>query len=1116
MIAKTIKGVVLCLLLTVFMPAMLVAQGVTSASMSGQITDADGTPLIGANIVAVHTPSGTQYGNSTNLEGYYRIANMRVGGPYQITVSYTGYEDLQREDVFLRLGQIFRYNAELQETAYELSGIEVVANSNAIIDGGRDGQKTVVDEELINNVPTISRAIADYARFNPLASIGEGSDGFTISLAGQNNRYNTIYIDGAVNNDVFGLAGPGTNGGQTGVQPISIDAIEEFSIAVAPFDIRQSGFAGGAINAVTRSGTNEFEGSAYYFWRNEDLAGETPGVDIDDREKLAPFDARTYGLRLGGPIVKDKLFFFVNAELQDDEIPQPFDFQNYRGDASAQDIQDLQDFVQESYGYNLGTFDNNTATLESTKLLGKLDYNLNENNRLSLRHSYVKAENLEARRSSPFDLEFINGSEFFTSTTNSTALEWNSIFSNTVTNNLKVGLTIVRDDRDPFGQEFPTVELQDGDNGDITFGAERFSTANLLDQDVFTISNDLSIYKGRHNALIGVNFEYFNAGNLFIRNNFGRYIYNDTETMTGLDQYLAGMPATQYERSFSQVDNVTGDESGAIAAFEQMLLGFYLQDEFSVTSNFTLTGGLRIDIPFWPTDQPVNEQFNNETIPLIEAQGYDLQGAETGSFISPQLLFSPRLSFNWDVTGKQKTQLRGGLGLFTSRIPLVWPGGAYNNYGLNIGEVQQDDVPFNENPNMQPVAFDDNGNPIFEVDVNDPTPSGQIDLFAEDFKLPQVFKANLALDQDLGNGLIATIEGIYSKFQNYPRYQNFQLKPSDRNLTNAGPDDRPLFKGISAGFGDDVVDPTYSGIYLASNTDKGYSWNFAASLTKRTNFGLDATVAYSYGDAYSVFDGTSSQNSSQWRGFYNVEGRNQEGDAMRSNFAAGHRVFGQVSYGIDYPIAGNFGGRSSLSVNFNGQTGGYFNYVVGARNFNFVDDGGFDNNELIFVPSSQDQIPLVDLEHNGRTYTPEEQWAILDDYISDVDGLNDYRGDYVERNTGVLPFEFTMDLRFLQDFNITLGNGKVNTLQFSVDVFNFTNMLNPEWGLIRFAGSFNNYNLINLENRLGFPPGTTTSPEYTINTDLIDGLDPWTDNVDDSGLRSSRWQMQLGLRYIFN
>ena len=1080
---------------------LVYGQGVTTSSLNGRITDANGEGLIGATVQAIHTPSGTTYGNATDLDGFYRIPGMRVGGPYTVTISYTGFQEVEKEGVYLTLGQSYQISVALQEQATDLETVTVTSSRSDIFDGNRTGQETVVNERLINDIPTINRAIGDYARFNPLANISENTDGFTISLAGQNNRYNTIYIDGAVNNDAFGLAGSGTNGGQTGVQPISIDAIEQFQIAIAPFDVRQSGFAGGSINAVTRSGTNQFEGSAYYFLRNEGFAGKTPTDNPDvERTQLADFSANTYGFRLGGPLVKNKLFFFVNAELQDDETPQPFDFADYvgasQGDLSR--INQVRNLVNERYGYDVGSFDNNTAFLESTKLLGKLDWNLSNKHKLSLRHSYNKAENLEARNSDRDDIAFINGSEFFVSTTNSTALELTSIFNNTISNSLKVGVTIVRDDRDPFGDPFPSVLIDDG-NAEVAFGAERFSTANLLNQDVITINNDLSVYKGRHNLLFGVNLEFFKAGNLFIRNNYGYYEYfNDNDNnITGLDKFLNGDPADRLSVSFSQVDNLVGDETAAIAEFNQMLLGFYVQDEIQVSDNFKLTAGVRVDFAVWPDDQPVNQQFNSETIPAIQGFGYDLQGAETGKFIDTRALLSPRVGFNWNVNGEQKTQLRGGIGVFTSRLPLVWPGGAYNNYGLNIGEGGLSNVQIEPAVDKQPIR----------ADLNNLVPSGQIDLFSEDFKLPQLLKINLAVDQKLPGGIIATLEGIYSKNLNNVRYQNFNLKPSDRNLT-AGPDNRPLFLGTQAAFGDDVIDPTYTYIMLASNTDQGYAYNLAASLNKPFSNGFTASLAYSYGDAYTVFDGTSSQNNSQWRSYHNVFGRNTTIDPQRSTFAAGHRIFGQVSYEIDYL---DFA-KSKLSLNFNAQTGGYFSYVVGGRNFLFIDDGGFDNNEMVYVPNSAAEAFLVEQEVGGRVYSPEEQWTALDAFISDDPHLSDRRGDYAERNGGRIPMNFTMDLRFLQDFYIKMADGRKNTLQFSLDIFNFTNMLNKDWGRRRFAGSFGNYPLVFLDN---VTLGSNTTPEYRVNPDILNGEDPWENNVDDSGFRSSRWQMQLGARYIF-
>ncbi|MBB4077662.1 hypothetical protein GGR28_000263 [Lewinella aquimaris] len=1082
------------LLVLMLLPIGVAAQGVTTSSIYGQITDLDSKePLIGATVQAVHTPSGTTYGNVTDLEGFFRLPGLRVGGPYTISVTYTGFNPVVQDDIYLALGQAVNFSQALSEGSVSLGEVTVTATRGGVFDSKRTGQETTINEQQIDALPTVNRNISDYARLNPLAKVTEG-DGFGISIAGQNNRFNSIYLDGAVNNDAFGLSGSGTNGGQTGVSPISIDAVEQFTVSVAPFDVRQSGFAGGSISAVTRSGTNDFEGSAYYFLRNKGLTRNEGYVNSDryNFDDIAEFTAKTYGARLGGPIVKDKVFFFVNAELQRDETPQPFNIQNYSGNSTAADIESLRNFVSNTYNYDLGSYDNNTAYLNSDKILAKLDFNLSDVHKLSVRHSYVSAENLEARSSGARSINFINGSEFFISKTNSSAVELNSIFSNNTSNNLTVGLTIVRDDRDPFGADFPTVRINDGNNGEqIEFGAERFSTANLLNQDVLTVKNDFNIYKGRHNILIGANLEFFKAGNLFVRENFGSYQYFGIGDTSAVDQFLLGLPSSQFDRSYSQVDNVTGDDSEAIASLKQTLVGFYIQDEFQVTDRLRLTGGLRADVSIYPNDVPTNAQFNNETAPALEAAGYDLEGALTGQGISSSILFSPRLGFNYDVFGDRTLQMRGGIGIFTSRAPLVWVGGAYNNYGFNIGGVRERGT----------VAFNPDVNSQFpgDIDLSNPAPSGQIDLFAKNFKLPQTTKINLAVDYQLPGNLILTVEGLYTKFNNYVRYQSLNLDPANQSRLTGSPDNRVYYTSSSS------LDRTYTGIYLGTNTDKGYSWNFSAVLQKPFSNGFLGTLGYSYGDSYSLFDGTSSQNSSQWRGYYNPEGRNNDGPVQRSAFAAGHRVFSSASYAMEISKYT----KTTISLFMNGDVAQPYTYVVGARNRDLVNDFGFDFNEVAYVPANAGEINLVE---NRDGVSAAAQYAALNEFIEADDHLSERRGQYAERNGAWGPFKVIFDARILQDFNVPMSNGKTNIFQVSLDIFNLNNLLNKNWGRLNNLG-FGTYSLVNLEDI-----SDEGVPTYTVPNEILEGASPdniWNDNLDDSGLRSSRYTMQLGFRYIF-
>ena len=1091
----------LLLLLTMTFAVTLTAfgQGSTTSSIRGRVTDTNGEALPGATIVALHKPTSVEYGNVADIDGYFRIPNVPAGGPYTITVSYVGFENDVKENVYLSLGQTYSINSKLSDAVVELEAVVITANQGEIIDGNRTGASTNISLENINSTPTVGRSVGDFARLNPQTTIDEGNDGLEISIGGMNNRFNAIYIDGAVNNDVFGLAGSGTNGGQTGVSPISVDAIQQLTVDVAPFDVRQSGFAGGAINAVTRSGSNEFEGSAYYFWRNESLAGKSPfedGQDIE-RTKLPEFTAETYGVRLGGPIIKNKLFFFANAEFQRDETPQPFDFANYDGDLSQSDIDGLANFLRNTYGYDPGGYLNNTAFLNSDKLIAKIDWNINSNHKLTVRHSFTKAENLEARRSSGSTISFINGSEFFVSTTNSSALELRSVIGNNMSNNLTIGATFVRDDRDPFGNPFPAVFIDDG-RGGIRFGSETFSTANLLDQDIITINNNFELYKGKHTFLAGANLEFYQTKNLFIPFNYGDYNYSQQRgigpaTGSFLEDFLTGQPAQLYQFSYALTGEGRGDDSDGAAEFSSSQFGFYVQDEYQANERLKLILGLRADINVFE-DTPENEFFNEDEDFYGPNAPYDLKGARTGQFIDPQISWSPRFGFNFDVNGDRKIQLRGGVGLFTSRIPLVWPGAAFNNTGLNTGfDFERIDFStaqvFNPNALAQPR----------NIPVGERSPSGSVDLFASDFKIPQVLKYNIGADFRLGWGLIGTVEGIFTDFVNTVYYENINVTvPTDR--LEGTPDNRFI--------GYDDIDRTYGRVILGSNTSEGYAYNLTASLTKPFTNGFAGSVSYSYGDAETIYDGTSSQNSSQWRGLHAINGRNFWNQTQRSDFAQGHRILASASYRKEY---GNFG-ASQISFIYEGQSGNLYSYIYGEGDNITGEDSR--NRELVYVPNSADEIVFGSFDSNlGQVVVASDaqasaQWNALNDFISQDDYLRDRRGQYAERNQSRTPFENIIDVRFLQDFYIEMANGKRNTLQFSVDIFNFTNLLNKNWGR-RYQRQFEGYELLEFE---GFAPGTNT-PVFSF--DEFEGGQPFFGDLDDAGVLSSRWQIQLGLRYIF-
>ena len=1079
---KKLLKLFLILVVLMFANSGAYAQGNTTSSISGNVYDKDSQTLPGASILATHTPSGTRYTASTDGTGNFRISNMRVGGPYKIVITFVGFKTFEDSDVYLQLGDTKDFKVVLQEESNELQEVVVRTSRDNTFNSQRTGAQTVINSDKIKALPSLSRNISDFARLTPQAQL-RGDD--VLSIGGQNNRFNAIYIDGAVSNDVFGLAANGTNGGQTGVSPISIDAIEQFQVSVAPYDVKLSGFAGGAISAITRSGTNNFEGSAYFFNRDENLAAKTPPslAGANGRQKLADFSAQTYGVRAGGAIVKDKLFYFINYEKQDNETPQPFDPSTYTG-LSVNRLGELRAKLA-TYGYDPGSFENNVRTLVSDKIIGKLDWNINDNHKLSLKHSYVKAENFSPSRSSATSISFINGSQLFNSTTNSTALELNSRFGNKFSNNLVVAYTSVLDDRDAAGDPFPSVQIFDGANQSIFFGAEGFSTANLLDQKTLTISDNFEINAGMSKITIGTHNEFSSSRNVFFGNNFGSYRY------ATLNDFLNDAKPNRFQLNYSLIGG-EGDDSQGAAEFGTKQFGFYIQNDMKLNSSLRVSYGIRVDIPVWE-DGLGNDDFNNRTIGLLQAAGKNLQGATVGKGIRNTAHFAPRFGFNYDLNGKKSTQFRGGFGIFTSRLPLVWPGGTYNNNGVSQGAISitsPTGMPtFNPNPSV--------ASQIAPLPASYPRPGsggrgGNVDLFAKDFKLPQVFKASFAVDQKLPLGFVLTSEITYNDNISAITYENLNIKAASSALTGA--DTRPRYNGNSR------VDPSYLGIYLASNTDEGTAYNLAFTLSKnfRSDF-IDANISgtYSYGKSTVLLDATSSQNSSQWNNTETVNGANYLA-LSRSDFDQGRRI---ISNGNATFKWSKFT-KSRIGVFYEGAQGTPISYVYNDSGRLLQDT--FSNSALIYIPAAQSEIRLVSTTAN--TLTPQQQWDALSAFIEGNEYLRGRKGGYAERNGDRLKTSHVVDLKFAQEFTFNIGKKK-HTLEFTADIFNFTNLLNKNWGKRYFTSN----DQVQLLTQVGFLTGTNT-PTFSYNPTVGNSIN----QVDDVGLNSSRWQMQTGVRYTFN
>ncbi|WP_439185147.1 TonB-dependent receptor [Carboxylicivirga taeanensis] len=1078
----------LCCSLMMFLVIPLHAQ-VTTSGIRGRVSS-QGENLTGATVVLVHESTGAQYGTTANESGIYHLPNLTPGGPYTLTSSFIGYDNFVKKEIYLTLGQTLSLNIRLDEVTTDLAEVEVVAVTSGVFDGNTTGSKTTVSNEQLNALPTISRGISDFARITPQAKINESGG---IEVAGQSSRYNSFTIDGALQNDAFGLASNGTNGGQIGINPMSLDIIEQLTISLSPYDVTQSGFAGAGINAVTKSGTNRFVGSVYGFYRNEDLAGKTPTDDPDiKREKLDEFTSKTYGVTVGGPIIKNKLFFFTNLEIQRDETPRPFDFADYTNNAadpaSKAEVDALRDRLINTYGYDPGTYESTTETLDAEKFFMKLDWNINQSHKFSVRHQYSKGRSIDPSTSSRTSISFSNSGIDFESVTNSTTAELNSIFGSKFANQMRVVYTNVDDNRDPMGDRFPYIDIQDQR---ISLGSEQYSTANRLKQKTFTFTDNFNIYAGNHNITVGMHHEYYDMFNVFIRQNYGYYRYYT------LDDFITSPDeANRYRRSFSLVDNVTGDNTAAAAEFKVLQLGFYAQDDYQVNDNLKLTYGIRMDIPMYLDDPAVNMDFNDNVIPYLKDNyGVDFKGAKTGQMPDAKPLFSPRVGFNYDIKGDKSMQLRGGAGLFTSRIPYVWPGGAYNNNGISVGGM---DLRNANTPNFIPEW--DQQPSISGV------PSGQIDIFAKDFKMPQIFRANVAFDAKLPYGINSTFDLTYTKNVNNVTYQNLMAQDLGERMTGTG-DKRIVWEDISDDineFDQGAGDPkrAYTGIYLGSNTSKGHSLNFSTMFDKNWNNGLFASLGYNYGVAKSINDGQSSQNSSQWR-VPNRNGRNNLGLGY-SVYDLGHRIMANVSYKWDYSQFAN----STISLFYNGQSGTRYSYGYDNGVSAYAGPAG-DNLDgrdltLMYIPKDRNDIVLVD----NDDYTADQQWNDLNAFIENDKYLSDNRGKVAERNAQRMPFEHTIDLKFMQEFKFKVSADRVNKIQITFDIFNFTNMLNKDWGRMYYSlGDYGTYRLLRFE---GYQADGTT-PTYT----YINKSGDETYGIDDRGLQSSRWQAQIGVRYIF-
>ncbi|MEN8162559.1 MAG: carboxypeptidase regulatory-like domain-containing protein [Acidobacteriota bacterium] len=929
------------------------AQGVTTGALSGVVTDPNGEPLPGATVVAELLTTGTRYNTTTDGSGRFRLANTRVGGPYQVNVSIPGLQSREIGNIFVSLGEITNVNVILTlEAAHE--EIEVVATS-VLISPSRLGAASNVGTDVLEALPTIGRGFEDFARTNPMIMVQpDREDGPTvISVAGRNNRYNNIQIDGAVNNDLFGLAASGTPGGQSETTTISLDSIQELQLVIAPFDVRQGGFSGGGINAITRSGTNEVHGSVYSFFRDDGMIGDGP----KDFPEFGTYQDLNYGFRLGGPIVKDKVFYFVNADISRREKPAGYSIDGSTGlpfangtlGAEAERFRS----IMAGYGHDIGGNQEFTRNTDSDKLFARVDFNLSDNHNLTVRHNWVSADNV---RLYPSDstYAFPSYAYNFTNETNSTVFQLDSIFGDSMFNQARVTYQTIKDRRAP-GSIFPRVavtELDDESHGFVT-GAERYSTYNSLDQTIIEITDDFTFFVGDHELVIGTHNEIFKFKNLFIENGFGSYEFYT------LDDLEAGI-ASRYYYTYS-ADDEPHDQ------FNAYQLGFYGGDTWHVADNVNLIFGLRVDIPKFP-DAPNRN-------PATE----DLFGYRTDVVPDGNELWSPRFGFNWDIAGQGKMQLRGGVGVFSGRSPYVWISNNYARNGLEQVSISAyGEIPFNPDPYDQPTEIPGAQTSTQEVNLIDPN-----------FEFPQVTRYNLAYDHQLPWwNMVASVEAVYADSQSEILYKNLNLEQTGTTF-----DGRPYYERVSDDF---------SGAYFLTNTAGGEQTNVSFKIEKPFRDGFWGYVSYAWGDSNVVNEGTSSRAVSNWRYMETADPNNMT--LSRSDYEVKHRFNASLSYRFNRDSAWS----TSVSAFYNHQSGRPFSVLAYSSGYSFNGDD-YRYNDLFYVPASEGEVVI-----QGGT------WEDLNAFIN-MAGLNKYRGQIAPRNASVGPWRTDLDIKVAQNIPVGYG-----------------------------------------------------------------------------------------------
>lgn len=1094
---KHLKRMMLALL--VVMTTTLSAQ-VTTSSMSGRVVSG-GEAVIGASVVVKHEPSGTTYGTVTNTDGRFNFMGMRVGGPYNVVISYVGLNEVRLNGIQLQLGEVYPVNVEMRETAEELSEL-VVSAVRTKFTSEKTGATTNIASEVISSMPTINRSISDIARLSPYAS--------GMSFAGSDGRSTNFTVDGANFNNNFGLSSGLPGGGN----PISLDAIEEIQVVVTPFDVRQSNFIGGGINAITKSGTNKLKGTAYTYFTNQDLRGNKIGTtDFGTRPESS---RNIYGATVGGPIIKNKLFFFVNAEME----KQPGQVVTWRPSengisdtkttsrASVADMERVRKHLIDRYGYDPGSYTDYPGDKSNVKLLARIDWNVNDRNKVNIRYNYTKnqawnetnknstdagSRNSSMNRISQYGMAFSNSLYSMDNIVNSLSAELNSRLTDQMSNQILVTYTKIDDIRGSNSEKFPFIDILAGRDAAtnnpiiepyISAGYELFTWNNGVHNNVLTVTDNFTYYLDKHKITAGLTFENQMANNAYMRNGTGYYRY------ASIDDFLNEAAPIDFALNYGYDGELN---PAAEVKFNQ--LGGYVQNEWNALENFKLTYGIRADMLMFADNLIRNNAIYN--------LNFGDRKVDTGAWPSSKLLLSPRLGFTWDVFNDQTLKVRGGSGIFTGRLPLVF----FTNMPTNSGMVQgsyRATTTYNADGSIKtsdPALATLSGKMITDVNEmisrlglkntispEDGALPSEIAGVDPDFKMPQVWKTSFAVDYQVPTTfpMTVTLEGIYTKTLNGVMLKNYDLMSPDNNWQRfSGADDRYIYPG--------TFKYNNRNAFILSNNDEGWGAIGNITVTAQPVKNLNIMAAYTITESKEITGMPGSNAGSAYGGLLGVNGPHLA-ELQRSQYVVPHKAIASVSYRLPYA-----NDRMATTINLFYSGASSYGY-----SFSYTNDMNGDGykTDLIYIPAKKGDIKFVSAADEDAFFKFMEQ----DKYLS----AN--KGNYAEAYSARAPWLHNFDLRVAQEFRVKAGN-TMNTLQFSFDFLNFGNLLNSEWGISKNMDSANRGQILEYK---GKDANNVPSFAFVKIKDSEGAMVYPTQTYSTYYSYNSTWQLQVGVKYIFN